>query len=247
MSTDGFERPGHEGPVPLEGTTDADGLGEHGVASLSTDWSVPWSDVMMVMFVLFVVLYSYQQAERDVREAFRADAPVVERTFDTPPFREPTLEPRDVLRDSRALIREADLKDIDVVLQSDRSVKVVMYGAAYFDLGSADLRPEARRFLADLAEVLRHNAYEVRVVGHTDNFPIHSSRFPTNWELSAERATRVARHLIDRGRLAPGRFTVVGHSMYRPAASNSSLDSKAMNRRVEIVITREVYPGPSEG
>ena len=233
MSTDGFERPGHEGPVPLEGTTDVDGLGEHGVASLSTDWSVPWSDVMMVMFVLFVVLYSYQQAERNVREAFR----------------ELAVEPdggRDVLRDSRALIRDADLQDIDVVLQNDRSVKVVMHGAAYFDLGSADLRPEALRFLADLAEVLRHNAYEVRVVGHTDNFPIHSARYPTNWELSAKRATRVARHLIDQGRLAPGRFTVVGHSMYQPAVFNSSLDNKALNRRVEIIITREIYPGPSE-
>ena len=205
MSTDGFERPGHEGPVPLEGTTDVDGLGEHGVASLSTDWSVPWSDVMMVMFVLFVVLYSYQQAERNVREAFR----------------ELAVEPdggRDVLRDSRALIRDADLQDIDVVL----------------------------RFLADLAEVLRYNAYEVRVVGHTDNFPIHSARYPTNWELSAKRATRVARHLIDQARLAPGRFTVVGHSMYQPAVFNSSLDNKVLNRRVEIIITREIYPGPSE-
>ena len=143
MSSEGFEHSVDDRP---NGAADAEDFGEHELASLSTEWSVPWSDLMMVMFVLFVVLYTYQQAQRDVGEAFRADAPVVEHAFAASPFRDPELQPdrgRDVLRDSRALVREADLQNIDVVLQDDRSVKVVMHGAAYFDLGSAELRPSA--------------------------------------------------------------------------------------------------------
>ena len=216
---------------------------DYGAASLSTDWSVPWSDLMMVMFVLFVVLFVYQQAERDVAQAFRQQDPPTPHSFERPVFREPALTGREhVLERSREIIREAGLGEIDAVLQADDSVKVSMSGAAYFDLGSAELKPDARLFLDELAGVLRSNPYEIRVAGHTDNFPIHSDRFPTNWELSSQRASAVARHLIERGQLVPGRFTVIGHSMYRPAVPNTSRDQKALNRRVEIVITRDVYP-----
>ena len=86
----------------------------------------------------------------------------------------------------------------------------------------------------------------IEVVGHTDNFPIHSDQFPTNWELSAARAAAVVRHLIRRSDLAPARFTIEGRSMHAPAVPNTSLENKARNRRVEIIIAR-ADPGDDGG
>jgi len=195
---------------------------------MSTEWSVPWSDLMMVMFVLFVVLYVTQAAERDIKDAL-TPAPPVERpvTNDT------------VFEQSRQAVLETNLTNVDVVLQSDQSVKLSVKGPTFFELGSAELRPHTLSFLDRVAEVLRRNDRRVRVAGHTDSFPISSERFPTNWELSAVRATTVVRYLIRRGGLDPGRFEVEAHSMYRPVVPNDSLENKAVNRRVEIVVLPE--------
>ncbi|MEO2054911.1 MAG: OmpA family protein [Nitrospira sp.] len=89
--------------------------------------------------------------------------------------------------------------------------------------------------------VLGKTQNEIHVVGHTDNFPIRSTLFQTNWELSVIRASRVARYLIEAGDLEPGRFSVLGHSMYRPVAPNTTEENKQKNRRVEIIITRDNY------
>ena len=110
-----------------------------------------------------------------------------------------------------------------------------------FDLGKADLKPEAISFLDQLSQIIAGNNYQIEVAGHTDNFPVSNPAYPTNWELSSARAARVARYLIQHGRLEPGRFTVLGHSFYQPTVPNDSLANKAKNRRVEIIITRYEY------
>lgn len=191
----------------------------------------------MVMFVLFAVLFVYEMAERDVREAFfdpGADVP--------PPddLRGGGGLPVHVYEQSAELAREADLEDVQVTLEADRSVRVAVRGPLLFDLGRAELRPPTRTFLARLADVLRTTESSVVVIGHTDSFPVASERFPTNWELSAFRATAVVRFLIDQG-LEPERFSISGHGMYRPEVPNDSPQNKARNRRVEILITGEPF------
>jgi chemotaxis protein MotB len=78
----------------------------------------------------------------------------------------------------------------------------------------------------------------VNVVGHTDNLPIHSDQFPTNWELSTLRACQVARFLIEEMKLPSQRFFVTGHAYHQPIKSNETAGGRAANRRVEIIITR---------
>ncbi len=147
----------------------------------------------------------------------------------------------DILRLSKNLVTEANLDDIDVVLTDNQSIKVSVRGNLLFDLGKADLKPEAISFLRDLSKIIAANNYQIEVAGHTDNFPVSNPAYPTNWELSAARAARVARYLIQYGNLEPGRFTVIGHSYYQPTVANDSLANKAKNRRVEIIITRYVF------
>jgi chemotaxis protein MotB len=106
-----------------------------------------------------------------------------------------------------------------------------------FDSGSAEIKLDGKKILDRVAEILsRMNDKQVRVAGHTDNVPIGyriKERFPSNWELSASRATTVARYLQDKG-LDPSLLSASGYSEYRPVAPNDTDEGRAKNRRIEI-------------
>jgi len=219
---------------------DDDGLGDH--------WSVPWSDIMMVMFVLFAALLAAKMMHPDVEIRYRAE-PVpeirdVERRVEQPVLsRQPSFEPlmqMNVLDRSRDAVRETQFKNIDIALLDDQSVKVSVQGPMFFDQGKADLLPEMTGFLDRLARVIAQTPYEIHVIGHTDDNPIRTELFPSNWELSLVRGSRVARHLIEAAALEPSRFVVMGRGQYAPAHPNEDEAKRALNRRVEIIITREI-------
>lgn len=118
---------------------------------------------------------------------------------------------------------------------------ISMKGAVLFDRASADLSPASKPYLDSIAASLRNTPYKVIVEGHTDNLPIQSFVFPSNWELSAARASRVTRYLIDQG-VAKDHIQVVGLADTKPLAVNtdergqSLPENQARNRRVVIVV-----------
>jgi chemotaxis protein MotB len=218
------------------------------------NWAVPWSDLMMTMFVLFAALLAVQMVHERVQAAahqqqlkaleLREQAPKRETLVnEEAPLRRPSFEPLmriNVLARSQEAVREAKLQNAEIVLMDDQSVKVSVQGPTFFAAGKADLRPEVTRFLDGLAQIIKQTPYEVHVVGHTDDRPINTPLFPSNWELSLVRASRVARYLIQAGGLDPARFLVMGRGEYEPAATNVDAQSRALNRRVDIIITRNV-------
>ena len=105
-----------------------------------------------------------------------------------------------------------------------------------FDSGSDQIKPEGRVLLDTIATSLVSLGNYIRIEGHTDNVPISNSRFPSNWELSAARATGVLTYLISKFGLFPEALSVAGYGEYRPAASNDTEEGKARNRRVDIVV-----------
>lgn len=226
--------------------------------SLGDHWSVPWSDVMMVMFVLFAALLAAKMMQPDIEIRYRA-APVpqineveVDKPVDSPVLsRQPSFEPLmrlNVFDRSREAVREMQLHNVDIALLDDQSVKISVQGPMFFEQGQADLQPEVRDFLDRLAAVIAQTPYQIHVVGHTDDNPINTELFPSNWELSLVRASRVARHLISVSALDPARFVVMGRGQYAPAHPNDDEATRALNRRVEIIITREVAAtAPEEG
>ena len=261
----------YETTVDASYLDEEDHIGEEMQGLPTNQWAVQWGDLMMTMFVFFAMLYAYRLSERSPQEAFRTTTPegsFRERTIGNTPVNTPTpsglttkgegapappadpnnhgLTPEQILELSEQAVKDTNINDVEVVLQDDHTVKISLRGPLLFDLGSADLREETVGFLQKVSLVLAKTNNEVHVIGHTDNFPIHSDRFPTNWELSSVRASRVARYLIEQGPLDPGRFTVIGHSLYRPVEPNSNPESKQRNRRVEIVITRKVYTPPPD-
>jgi chemotaxis protein MotB len=113
-----------------------------------------------------------------------------------------------------------------------------------FDSGSADLQPEGLPLLVEISHLLNiDQTHQILVTGFTDNVPIATTQFPSNWELSTTRAGSVVRFLIDHG-VDQGRLEASGYADLHPVASNATAAGRALNRRVEVLIQRK-YPYPS--
>ena len=108
-----------------------------------------------------------------------------------------------------------------------------------FDFGRAAISPTGFIFLDKIADVLKKVPYAVRVEGHTDNVPIQTHRFPSNWELSVARAVNVVKYFAEVSNIDPKRLSAVGYGESRPVAANDSPSDRAKNRRVEILLLTE--------
>jgi chemotaxis protein MotB len=108
--------------------------------------------------------------------------------------------------------------------------------AGFFSSGSATPKPETLPTLRQIAASLGRTPYDVRIEGHTDNIPIHTAEFDSNWELSSARATRIARLFLDMKAISPDRISAAGYAEFHPVASNASADGRAENRRVDLVV-----------
>ncbi len=109
-----------------------------------------------------------------------------------------------------------------------------LYSAGFFGSGSADVRPDAIPLLTQIAASLPHG--RLRVEGHTDNQPIHTDRFRSNWELSTARAAAIAGVLLRESSVAPENFALAGYGEFHPVAENETEQGRAQNRRVDIVL-----------
>jgi chemotaxis protein MotB len=137
------------------------------------------------------------------------------------------------------ITRSLQLRGLDGSVQFDRQerglVINVVTDKVLFDLGSADLRPQGARVLDAIGPSLARVKNTLSVEGHTDNIPISGGAFPSNWELSTERATTVLRYLLTK-RVSPSRVSAAGYADQRPLVANNTPAHRARNRRVAIVV-----------
>ena len=106
---------------------------------------------------------------------------------------------------------------------------------ALFDVGVAEISPKAVALLKKVGAIIADSPYEVRVEGHTDDVPIKTFRYPSNWELSTARAVNVLRYFVDTCGISSRRISAEGFGEYHPIASNDNAANRAQNRRVEII------------
>ena len=111
-------------------------------------------------------------------------------------------------------------------------------GTALFESGSDDISPGAFPVLNELLKIIEAHSCRVRVEGHTDNVPIFTERFDSNWELSTARAVSIVKYFIEKGNIAPERLSAVGYGELRPLGPNDTPERRARNRRVEIVLVK---------
>ena len=136
----------------------------------------------------------------------------------------------------REQIAQKDIK----LEEFEGKLKVTFVDKILFDSGSVKVKPKGKEVLLKLADTFRENRDQKIVVeGHTDDVQIGpglQAVFPTNWELSAARATAVTRFLQEEGNIEPERLTASGFSFYRPVADNETEEGRTQNRRIEIIL-----------
>lgn len=187
------------------------------------------------------------RAEREAQKKSRAEA---EKT--APPAGEaqpnPATPPAEDKMQEMYTLSQKNLENYDmekfaaIDLVPDKTVRIVLTGDLFFETGTADLSEQARESLKKITEVIRKTPYIINIVGHTDNIPMRSEKYSTNWELSVARASRVARFLIEEMGMNPNQFVVSGYASYRPLQPNTDTRGRAANRRVEIIISKKLPP-----
>lgn len=152
-------------------------------------------------------------------------------------------EPRDIeaARRQAKQLREAldtEIRRGSVAVQVTGSrVTLRILERASFASGSADVRDDFQPTIRKIAGLIAADKGEIQVSGHTDDVPISTERFRSNWELSTSRAVSVAHELMQGADIDQGRFLVLGHADTKPLATNDSAENRARNRRVEIAIS----------
>lgn len=227
-------------------------------------WLVSYADFITLLFAFFVVMYSISSVNegrfRTVSESIKAALhPIVSPPVTPTPFQVGNNKPSTIApnvipsRDMavrrlrlalKSLQPTARFDAVQVTEPGDNTIVLSLPELVLFESGAAALRAEALPFLQALAEALVELDRQVKVQGHTDNVPIRTAQFPSNWELSAIRAVMVVRALGELYGVPMRNLSAVGYADSRPVIDNTTPENRAKNRRVEIVVL-ERKPTPS--
>jgi len=132
---------------------------------------------------------------------------------------------------SQNLKKENDI----TVAYSPKGLVMRLSDRALFDVGIATISPQALPLLKKVGAIIARTSYQVRIEGHTDDLPINTIQFPSNWELSTARAVRVLRYFTESVAISSERLSAVGFAEFQPMVPNDSSAHRAQNRRVEII------------
>jgi chemotaxis protein MotB len=206
-------------------------------AETDHNWLITLSDLMSLLLVFFIIFFAMSR----VSGAKDSAAPI--KTVGSLPASVPkTVPPRKVegkletiRKDIQETITALKMNDQVKIESAERELIITLKENVTFKTGEADILKGSQPVLDTLAETVKKNpSFLVDIDGHTDDQPIHTSRYPSNWELSVARATSVLKYLVAHYDLDPARFTIKGNADHRPLAPNWSEENRAQNRRVEI-------------
>lgn len=225
------------------------------------DWMASYSDLITDLLAIFVVLFSFAMMSQAIVNhnaknqtsvivgsegaAIVSDLPgeeeilpgndgLLENKDDSNPEEEKFVESLNTYIDESGLS-----KDVSVSKQGDHTILLRVAASILFVSGNASITSDAEPILNRLSEVLSSYANNIKIIrieGHTDNVPINTAEFDSNWELSSARAVNVVKRLIEISKINPEKFSAVGYAEFHPVAGNDTSEDKTLNRRVDFVI-----------
>jgi len=136
-------------------------------------------------------------------------------------------------------IQEMGMEDDVKIIEGTNFLILRFDSVLLFDLGKADIRATSLEALRKIGTMLNKLDNQIIVQGHTDDLPINTEQFPSNWELSTRRATNVIHFFIDECGIAPSRLTATGNAEFKPVKPNDSSENRQQNRRIDIVVSKE--------
>jgi chemotaxis protein MotB len=209
----------------------------------SDRWLISYADLMTLLFAFSMTMYAARAEQtqqpphlvasgRATVAVSPAAAPRVAEVAEEPAVRQDAaLEERL----SRVLAGALGARRLELI-RDTRGLVVSMPENASFSTGSAEATSEARRLIEQVGETLRDVPNGIRIEGHTDDVPIRTAKYDSNWELSTARASAVVALLVERVGLEASRLSAAGYGQYHPLNPNDSVAHRARNRRVDLVI-----------
>lgn len=223
-------------------------------------WLVSYADFITLLFAFFVVLYASSRADmrkqaevaQSIHSAFTAlgifpkngDGKGAGSVAIPPMAKAPVTVQEDLARIKKQLSHTLakELAAHTVALQlGPNGLVISLREAGFYHSGSAQPRRSSISTIAKIAQELRPTPYALRIEGHTDNVPIHTAQYNSNWELSTARATYLTRLFIQKFNIQPARLSAAGYAQYHPIASNATAAGRAENRRVDIIVLPHGY------
>lgn len=233
---------------------------KHGGHANHERWLLTYADLITLLMAFFVILYALavsdykriSELQNALRNAFHITSGAGQTALNgspsvlvggATPVDFALIEMQKQIDKASKEERGAEGEAAVSTKMTERGLVVSLASSAFFDAGGAYLKPDAVRLMNKVAANLKRSNRNILVEGHTDDTPIHTRQYPSNWELSTARATSVVRYFIELHRIPPNRLSASGYGEYKPLVANSSPDNRAKNRRVDIVILRSDIRG----
>jgi chemotaxis protein MotB len=221
-------------------------------------WLLTYADMITLMLALFIILFAMSTISRVKVQQFAKSVSAGFNnvwTVNQPPnggangeqsFEASSSIPA-IQRELEKYVKENHLEQqVQVHSEARGLVVTLLSDKTFYDSGSAEIRPDALKFIDGIAPILKRNNNAIAIEGFTDNVPISTSKYRSNWELSSDRANNVRERLQDDG-IAGARLSETGYGEFHPRNGNASDGDKQQNRRVDIVLLNGVSaPGSSQ-
>jgi len=226
-------------------------------------WLLPYSDLLTLLLALFIVMFSISNVDKEkyagLSQQFsvifsEGGGGVLEGGTQVIPLDQLKQASASTIEDEKMIeIKDNIEKEIvnkgyseNFMINLDKEgLEIAIQEVVLFNSGEAEILQSVHSLLKEIAHILKRLNNNIKIAGHTDNIPIHTVKYRSNWDLSAMRAINVMHFLVDQGGLAPQRFSIQGHGEYSPKYDNSTVEGRAKNRRVEIFVARR-YPLENE-
>jgi chemotaxis protein MotB len=225
-------------------------------------WLITYADLITLLLAFFIMMYTfskqdaqkYEEVSGSLKTIFSGGSGVLK----VGTGRSSTVNPMSASGSSSEVKRQLENevqamagpseKDQSITISKDeRGIVIRIMDRAIFDEGKAELKESAKETLRNIVPIVKNSNRPIRVEGHTDDIPINTGEFKSNWELSVRRATEVVRHLVEKYSFPPQRISASGYAEYQPIAGNDTPQHRALNRRIEVILLESSSPDSQTG
>lgn len=222
------------------------------------EWLATYADTVTLLLTFFVLLYSTAAVDTEKVKSISTAFSMMNTTggtslleFDMYDGEVPLIggeaveqitsqadisEKDEMYMNVKEFISTNNLTEVVEVVDNERGISLQLRDNILFESASSDIKEDSKAILNKINELVLTVNNNILIEGHTDNIPINTDRFPSNWELSVDRAVNVVRYFIEIKGQNPKRFSAAGYGEYQPISPNDSYENMAKNRRVEILI-----------
>jgi len=239
---------------------------KHHEEHIDETWLIPYADLLTLLLALFIVLFASSQVDSkklgDMGQVFNAlfagnmgmmnQPSTINTNMPNPNSTAQSAVPSTLSSNvSTETVQLMKLKEeVDKFIEqnslsthlsstlTDEGLMITIGEVALFPSGSAELLPAAKTIVSEIAVLLQPAPQKITIVGHTDNVPINTTEFPSNWDLSSKRALNFMKLLLRNPQLNPEKFNATGYGEFHPIATNDTAQGRQHNRRVEVLIKR---------